>query len=170
MKTFHLYAATASGIEAIAGRELRELGYEAQVENGRVRFDGTIKDILRANLWLRTADRVRIIVAEFDAVTFDELFEATKAVAWDELLPMDAAFPVDLIGHLGQQRLHVRRRRAAQIDGESGVLPGDCRAAHLIALQSRFFDQRRRITARRAFECRTGRRNVQRLGSGAAGN
>ncbi|WP_354631299.1 THUMP domain-containing class I SAM-dependent RNA methyltransferase [Levilactobacillus brevis] len=104
MKTFHLYAATASGIEAIAGRELRELGYETQVENGRVRFDGTIKDILRANLWLRTADRVRIIVAEFDAVTFDELFEATKAVAWDELLPMDAAFPVE--GRSKKSQLH----------------------------------------------------------------
>ncbi|MCT3566738.1 class I SAM-dependent RNA methyltransferase [Levilactobacillus brevis] len=104
MKTFHLYAATASGIEAIAGRELRDLGYETQVENGRVRFDGTIKDILRANLWLRTADRVRIIVAEFDAVTFDELFEATKAVAWDELLPMDAAFPVE--GRSKKSQLH----------------------------------------------------------------
>lgn len=104
MKTFHLYAATASGIEAIAGRELRDLGYETQVENGRVRFDGTIKDILRANLWLRTADRVRIIVAEFDAVTFDELFEATKAVAWDELLPMNAAFPVE--GRSKKSQLH----------------------------------------------------------------
>ncbi|PBQ23671.1 RNA methyltransferase [Levilactobacillus brevis] len=104
MKTFHLYAATASGIEAIAGRELRDLGYETQVENGRVRFDGTIKDILRANLWLRTADRVRIIVAEFDAVTFDELFETTKAVAWDELLPMDAAFPVE--GRSKKSQLH----------------------------------------------------------------
>ncbi|WP_203641244.1 THUMP domain-containing class I SAM-dependent RNA methyltransferase [Levilactobacillus andaensis] len=104
MKKFHLYAATASGIEAIAGRELRDLGYETQVENGRVRFDGTIEDILRANLWLRTADRVRIIVAEFDAVTFDELFEATKAVAWDELLPMDAAFPVE--GRSKKSQLH----------------------------------------------------------------
>ncbi|MCT4488761.1 THUMP domain-containing class I SAM-dependent RNA methyltransferase, partial [Levilactobacillus parabrevis] len=104
MKKFHLYAATASGIEALAGRELRDLGYETQVENGRVRFDGTIEDILRANLWLRTADRIRIIVAEFDAVTFDELFEATKAVAWDELLPMDAAFPVE--GRSKKSQLH----------------------------------------------------------------
>ncbi|WP_367377060.1 class I SAM-dependent RNA methyltransferase [Levilactobacillus cerevisiae] len=105
MKKFHLYAATASGIEAIAGRELRDLGgYETQVENGRVRFDGTIEDVLRANLWLRTADRIRIIVAEFDAVTFDELFEATKAVAWDELLPMDAAFPVE--GRSKKSQLH----------------------------------------------------------------
>lgn len=104
MKKFHLYAATASGIEAIAGRELRDMGYETKVENGRVRFDGTIEDILRTNLWLRTADRVRIIVAEFDAVTFDELFEATKAVAWDELLPMDAAFPVE--GRSKKSQLH----------------------------------------------------------------
>ncbi|WP_407882282.1 THUMP domain-containing class I SAM-dependent RNA methyltransferase [Furfurilactobacillus curtus] len=102
MQKFKLMATCAAGIEALVGRELRDLGYEVNVENGRVRFEGTIKDILSTNLWLRTADRIKIIVAEFPAVTFTELFDATKAVAWDELLPMDAAFPVEGRSHNSQ--------------------------------------------------------------------
>lgn len=104
MEKFHLYAATAAGVEALAGRELRDMGYQTQVENGRVRFDGTIEDILKTNLWLRTADRIRIIVAEFEAKTFDELFNATQAVPWDQYLPMDAAFPVE--GRSQKSQLH----------------------------------------------------------------
>lgn len=94
MKTFNLLATAASGIEALVGQELRELGYETQVENGRVRFNGQKEDIAKTNLWLRTADRVKIIVGEFEAYDFDSLFEQTKALPWDEFLSMDAAFPV----------------------------------------------------------------------------
>lgn len=93
-KKFNLMATAAAGIEALVGRELRDLGYDIEVENGRVRFTGTVRDIIKANLWLRTADRIKIVVAEFDAVTFDELFEQTKAIKWDDLLPFDAEFPV----------------------------------------------------------------------------
>ncbi|MCM0598493.1 THUMP domain-containing class I SAM-dependent RNA methyltransferase [Periweissella fabalis] len=93
-KKFNLMATAAAGIEALVGKELRDLGYDVEVENGRVRFQGTVKDIIRTNLWLRTADRIKIVVTEFDAVTFDELFEQTKAYKWDELLPFDAEFPV----------------------------------------------------------------------------
>jgi putative N6-adenine-specific DNA methylase len=102
MKQYKLMATAAAGIEALVGRELRDLGYDTNVENGRVRFEGDIKDIIRTNLWLRTADRVKIIVAEFDAVTFDSLFEQTKAVAWDDLLPIDAQFPVEGRSHNSQ--------------------------------------------------------------------
>lgn len=104
MKKFRLIATAASGIEALVGRELRDLGYQVQTENGRVRFNGTIKDILRTNLWLRTADRIKIIVGEFDAYTFDELFEKTLALPWDQLLPMDAEFPVE--GKSRNSKLH----------------------------------------------------------------
>lgn len=93
-KKFNLMATAAAGIEALVGRELRDLGYEVEIENGRVRYQGTVADIIKSNLWLRTADRIKIVVAEFDAVTFDELFEQTKAIKWDELLPYDANFPV----------------------------------------------------------------------------
>ncbi|WPC18975.1 class I SAM-dependent RNA methyltransferase [Pediococcus inopinatus] len=104
MQKFELMATCASGIEALVGRELRDLGYDVQVENGRVRFEGTIEDILRTNLWLRTADRVKIIVSEFEAKTFDDLFELTKKVSWDKLLPIDASFPVE--GRSRNSQLH----------------------------------------------------------------
>lgn len=94
MKKYNLIATAAAGIEAIVGNELRHLGYEVQVENGRVRFQGTIEDVLETNLWLRTADRVKIVVGEFYARSFEELFEHTKALPWDEFLPLDANFPV----------------------------------------------------------------------------
>lgn len=94
MKTFQLVATAASGIEALVGKEIKALGYECQVENGKVFFEGTEKDIAKTNLWLRTTDRVKIIVGEFDAYEFDELFEKTKALPWEDLLPMDANFPV----------------------------------------------------------------------------
>ncbi|UNL43123.1 class I SAM-dependent RNA methyltransferase [Ligilactobacillus agilis] len=94
MKKYNLIATAAAGIEAIVGNELKHLGYEVQVENGRVRFQGTIEDVLETNLWLRTADRVKIVVGEFYARSFEELFEQTKALPWDEFLPLDANFPV----------------------------------------------------------------------------
>ncbi len=101
---FNLIATCASGIEALVGKELRDMGYEVRVENGRVRFSGDERDILRTNLWLRTADRIKIIVDEFTAKTFDDLFEQTTANSWDQLLPMDAEFPVEGKSH--QSTLH----------------------------------------------------------------
>jgi putative N6-adenine-specific DNA methylase len=94
MKTYNLMAACAAGLESVTGNELRHLGYQVQVENGRVRFSGTLRDILKTNLWLRSADRIKIILAEFPAQTFDELFENTKKFAWDEFLPFGVQFPV----------------------------------------------------------------------------
>ena len=91
---FNLIATAASGLEALTGKELRNSGIDCQVENGRARFQGTVKTIAETNLWLRTADRVKIVVGEFDAYTFDELFEKVKALPWEEYLPLDAAFPV----------------------------------------------------------------------------
>ena len=93
-KEYNLIATAAAGIEPLAGKELRNLAIDCQVENGRARFKGNLETIATANLWLRTADRVKIIVGEFDAFTFDELFEKVKAIAWEDYLPMDAEFPV----------------------------------------------------------------------------
>lgn len=95
MEKFNLIATAAAGIESIVGNELRHLGYDVQVENSRVRFQGTIEDIMWTNLWLRTADRVKIIIGEFDAQSFDELFNKTNSLPWDRYLPMDAEFPVE---------------------------------------------------------------------------
>ena len=102
MQKYQLMATAAAGIEALVGKELRRLGYDTQVENGRVRYQGDMTDILTTNLWLRTADRVKIIVGEFTARTFDELFEQTKALPWESFLPVDAEFPVEGRSHHSQ--------------------------------------------------------------------
>ena len=102
MKQYQLIATASSGIEALVGKELRRLGYDTRVENGRVRFEGNMEDVLTTNIWLRTADRIKIVMGEFDAKTFDELFEQTKRLPWDELLPLDANFPVEGKSHRSQ--------------------------------------------------------------------
>ncbi|MFB4211439.1 class I SAM-dependent RNA methyltransferase [Shouchella sp. JSM 1781072] len=95
MSKVTLIATTTMGLEAICAREVKALGYEdVAVENGRVVFTSTVEAIPRANLWLRTADRIKILVGSFKAVTFDELFEKTKALPWADLLPPHAEFPV----------------------------------------------------------------------------
>jgi len=88
------------GLEALVARELHALGYpDARAANGLVAFGGDWSAVARANLWLRTGERVLIRVGRFAARTFDELFDQTKALPWDELLPEDALFPVDGKSH-----------------------------------------------------------------------
>ncbi len=94
MGKFKLIATAAMGLEALVAKEVRALGYECQVENGKVIFEGDESAIARCNLWLRTADRIKVIVGEFKALTFDELFEKTKKLPWEQYLPEDAEFPV----------------------------------------------------------------------------
>jgi putative N6-adenine-specific DNA methylase len=94
MKKVTLIATAAMGLEALVAREVRNLGYECEVDNGKVTFEADVQAICRANLWLRTADRIKIKVGEFKARTFDELFENTKALNWGDYIPEDAEFPV----------------------------------------------------------------------------
>lgn len=94
MKKFNLIATAAMGLEAVVAKEVRDLGYECTVDNGKVLFSGDELAIARSNMWLRTADRIKIKVAEFKATTFDELFEKTKALHWEDYLPVNAEFPV----------------------------------------------------------------------------
>lgn len=91
---FTLIATAAMGLEAIVAKEVRDLGYDCTVENGRVLFQGDETAIARANMWLRTADRIKILVGEFKAYTFDELFEGTKKLPWEKYLSANAEFPV----------------------------------------------------------------------------
>ena len=90
-----LIATAAMGIEALVAKEVRDLGYTCEVENGRVYIDAEMEDIPRLNLWLRTADRVKLVVAEFKATTFTELFDGVAALPWPDLMPWDARFIVD---------------------------------------------------------------------------
>ncbi|WP_156289201.1 THUMP domain-containing class I SAM-dependent RNA methyltransferase [Oceanobacillus salinisoli] len=94
MKNVTLIATAAMGLESVVAKEVKELGYEVQVENGRVVFEAPISAIPRCNLWLRTADRVKILVGEFKAVTFDELFEGTKQLPWENYITEEGQFPV----------------------------------------------------------------------------
>ena len=87
---------SASGIEAITKRELKSLGYgDIPSYNGRMNFIGKMLDIARCNMFLRTANRVRIILAEFKAETFDELFDGIYSVDFGEILPFDANVAVE---------------------------------------------------------------------------
>ena len=93
MKRFELIAPCHFGLEAVLKREIIDLGYEvSSVEDGRVTFIGDAEAICRANIFLRTAERVLLKVGSFKAVTFDELFENTKALPWEKYIPKDGKF------------------------------------------------------------------------------
>ncbi|AUW97050.1 THUMP domain-containing class I SAM-dependent RNA methyltransferase [Streptococcus pluranimalium] len=91
---FELIATAAAGLEAVVGREIRDLGIECQVENGKVRFQGDVKTIIKTNLWLRAADRIKIVVGKFPAKTFEELFQGVFSLDWDNYLPLGSTFPI----------------------------------------------------------------------------
>lgn len=93
MKKMELIAPCHFGLEAVLKREIIDLGYEIkEVEDGRVTFWGDAEAICRANIFLRTAERVLLKVGSFKAITFDELFEKTKALPWEEYIPRDGKF------------------------------------------------------------------------------
>ncbi|MGE7112632.1 THUMP domain-containing class I SAM-dependent RNA methyltransferase [Lysinibacillus sp. NPDC047702] len=94
MANYKLVATAAMGLEAIVAQEVNSLGYETTVDNGKVYFEGDETAIARTNLWLRVADRVKIVVGQFPASSFEQLFESVKALPWEKYLPVDAAFPV----------------------------------------------------------------------------
>ncbi|EJG0107145.1 class I SAM-dependent RNA methyltransferase [Staphylococcus pseudintermedius] len=91
---YQLLAVCPMGLESIVAKEVQDLGYDTRVENGRIYFEGDASAIVKANLWLRTADRVKLIVGQFEAVTFDSLFEQTKNLPWEQFIPTDGQFPV----------------------------------------------------------------------------
>ncbi len=95
MSDFHFSAPTLFGLEGIAGDELRRLNIaDVHVENGRVLFSGDEHTLARANLFLRTAERVLLILAEFEARSFEELFQGVYRTNLEDFIPADGAFPV----------------------------------------------------------------------------
>ncbi len=93
MEKFELIAPCHFGLESVLKREIQDLGYEISlVEDGRVSFWGDAQAICEANVFLRTAERVLLKVGSFKAETFDELFEKTKALPWEEYIPKDGKF------------------------------------------------------------------------------
>jgi putative N6-adenine-specific DNA methylase len=92
---YTLIATTTFGIEAVTASELKTLGYDdLKIENGKVIFSGDEMDIAICNTWLRTADRILILVSEFKAVTFEELYQGALAVEWGEIIPQDGKMHV----------------------------------------------------------------------------
>jgi len=105
MAEIELFATTVFGLEAVVSRELKQLGYTRQsIENGRVTFIADEAAICRANLWLRSAERLQLKIGEFTARDFGELFDQTRVLPWNEWLTADAAFPVR--GKSVQSQLH----------------------------------------------------------------
>ena len=95
MKEFELIATATFGLEAVVKREIETLGYEiTDSRNGRLTYKGDLRAVVRSNLWLRCADRVYVKMGEFTAKTFEELFQAAKALPWEEWLPVNAHFSV----------------------------------------------------------------------------
>lgn len=91
---YQLLAVCPMGLEAVVSKEIQELGYTTTVENGKIFFEGDEAAIVKCNLWLRTADRIKIVVGQFNATTFDELFEKTKELPWETIIEKEGNFPV----------------------------------------------------------------------------
>ena len=89
-------ASAAFGMEGMTGRDLKHMGMEdvSVLDVGGATFSGGFEDAFRANLWLRTCDRILLVMAQFEARSYEELFQGVKAVEWEKLLPADAAFPI----------------------------------------------------------------------------
>lgn len=93
MSDYELIAPCHFGMEAVLKREIQKLGYDIlKVEDGKVTFAGDEAAIVRANIFLRTTERILIKIGSFKATTFDELFEGTKALSWEQFIPEDGKF------------------------------------------------------------------------------
>lgn len=93
MRLYELIAPCHFGLEAVLKREIYELGYEiTKVEDGRVTFEGDAEAICRANIFLRTAERILLKVGQFHAATFEELFQGIKKLPWEDYVPADGKF------------------------------------------------------------------------------
>lgn len=96
MELCTLIATTTFGLESIIKQEIKNLGFEIlQVEDGKITFSGDLSAIPKANLWLRSADRILLKIGEFNALTFTELFEETKSLPWERWIPVDGKFTVN---------------------------------------------------------------------------
>jgi putative N6-adenine-specific DNA methylase len=95
LDNLEITAVSTFGMEALVKKEINKLGYEIEeVKNGRITFRGDLKAAAEANLWLRTAERVLIKLAEFEAEDFDQLYDGVRKINWPKWLPEDAEFPV----------------------------------------------------------------------------
>lgn len=105
MNLFNLVATCPFGIESIVADELRKLDFnKLTVENGRVIFTGDYASIIKTNLWLRCADRIYIQIAEFNAADWDELFDGTRDIRWEDIIPENGM--MHIVGRSVKSKLH----------------------------------------------------------------
>ncbi|MGI6752183.1 MAG: THUMP domain-containing class I SAM-dependent RNA methyltransferase [Anaerovoracaceae bacterium] len=96
MAKMNLIATATFGLEAVVKREIQALGYRiTKTEDGKITYLGDERALVKSNLWLRSADRVFLLIGEFMAFSFEELFQQTKGLPWEEWIPMDGKFPVE---------------------------------------------------------------------------
>ena len=102
---FEIVATSTFGVEAVLKKEIKNLGFEIiDSRNGRITFKGDERTLVKANLWLRTADRVYLKLSEFKAVSFEELFNKAGMIEWEKYIPEDGKFTV--IGTSARSTLH----------------------------------------------------------------
>lgn len=120
--TYELIAPCHFGLESVLKREIYDLGYDiSKVEDGKVTFIGDADAIARANIFLRTAERVLLKVGEFKATTFTELFDNTKELEWEEFIPKNGKFWVTKANSINSKLF-------SSSDIQSIVKKGNCRA------------------------------------------
>ena len=128
MEKLQFAVPTLFGLEGLAADEMRRLELDGvQAENGRVLCQGTLADLPRLNLNLRTGERVLIVLGTFPANNFDQLFEGTKALPWEDFIPRDGQFPVK--GFSLNSQLHsvptcqamIKKAVAARLGGKYGL-------------------------------------------------
>ena len=128
MEKLQFAVPTLFGLEGLAADEMRRLELDGvQAENGRVLCQGTLADLPRLNLNLRTGERVLIVLGSFPANNFDQLFEGTKALPWEDFIPRDGQFPVK--GFSLNSQLHsvptcqamIKKAVAARLGGKYGL-------------------------------------------------
>ncbi|MFH5804830.1 class I SAM-dependent RNA methyltransferase [Alienimonas sp. DA493] len=126
-----LQATAAFGLEAVVGRELEALGLPpTEKEDGRVRFEGDPADLVRANLWLRAADRVQVVAEEFDCDDYDAFYETVRTLDWTKWIAYDAAFPVtarsvrSALGHVPTLQSMAKKAIAEALCEARGDRPG----------------------------------------------
>ncbi|MBO4234814.1 MAG: class I SAM-dependent RNA methyltransferase [Firmicutes bacterium] len=128
---FELIATATFGLEAVVRREVENLGYEIiKTEDGKITYSGDERAIVRSNLWLRSADRVLVKLAEFDAGAFEELFRGVKAIAWEEIVPKDGR--VIVTGTSVKSALH--SVPACQSIGKKAIVERLCKAYNMKSL------------------------------------
>ncbi|EQJ10839.1 putative methylase domain protein [Clostridioides difficile P8] len=123
MKNYTLISPCFFGMEKMLAREITNLGYEIiKTEDGRITYKTDEFGIAKSNMWLRCAERVHLKIAEFEAKSFDELFENTKRINWSRYIPYGAQFPISKASSIKSKIIQYTRCKSHSKKGYSRKL------------------------------------------------